>query len=92
MQSFAVILFGDRIDVDEEGEEIAGDTILILFNADHAETIRFTLPQVEENQPWQRLIDTYEADASPDEFAEGSLYKLRNCSMAVFRMARDDED
>jgi glycogen operon protein len=92
VRCFGVILFGDRIDVDEEGEEIHGDTLLILFNADHELTIEFTLPKIEENLPWQRLIDTFEAEVSHDEFAGGSVYPLRSCSMVVFRMATQDED
>ena len=92
VRSFGVILFGDRIDVDEEGEEIYGDTLLILFNADHELTIDFHLPSIEENLPWQRLIDTFEAEVSKDEFAEEAVYQLRPCSMAVFRTASETED
>jgi hypothetical protein len=55
-------------------------------------TIEFTLPKIEENLPWQRLIDTFEAEVSHDEFAGGSVYPLRSCSMVVFRMATQDED
>jgi len=86
VRCFGVVLFGDSIDVDEEGEEISGDTILILFNADHDLTIPFSLPELEEQLPWQRLFDTYEVVASQDEYAEGSEYPLRPCSMAMFRM------
>lgn len=86
VRCFGVLLFGDSIDVDEEGEEISGDTILILFNADHGQTIPFALPNIEEQLPWQRLIDTFDAETSEDEFAETAPYELRPCSMAVFRM------
>ncbi len=86
VRCFGVVLFGDSIDVDEEGEEINGDTILILFNADHDLTIPFTLPNIEEQLPWQRLLDTFEANATMEEFSEGSVYDLRPCSMAMFRM------
>jgi len=91
VRCFGVVLFGDSVDVDEEGEEISGDTILILFNADHDLTIPFTLPNIEEQLPWQRLIDTFDAETSPDEFAEGTAYELRPCSMAVFRMETKEE-
>ena len=91
VRCFGVVLFGDSIDVDEEGEEISGDTILILFNADHDLTIPFTLPNIEEQLPWQRLIDTFDAETSPDEFAESTAYELRPCSMAVFRMGTEEE-
>jgi glycogen operon protein len=82
---FGVVLFGDSVDVNEVGEEVSGDTILILFNADHSLTIPFTLPKIDESIPWQRVLDTYEAEASEDEFADESAYDLRPCSMAVFR-------
>ena len=39
-----VHLVGGRIDVDEYGEPIVGDHVLLLFNADHNNTIPFTLP------------------------------------------------
>jgi glycogen operon protein len=91
VRCFGVLLFGDSIDVNEEGEEISGDTILILFNADHDLTIPFTLPNVEERLPWQRLIDTFDAETSEEEFAEGTTYQLRSCSMAVFRMETEED-
>jgi hypothetical protein len=77
--------------MDEEGAEISGDTLLILFNADHDLTIPFTLPDIEESLPWQRLIDTFDAEASEDRFPEGFSYELRPCSMAVFRMGSEAE-
>lgn len=86
VRCFGVVLFGDSIDVDEQGEEISGDTILILFNADHDLTIPFTLPHIEEERPWQRLLDTFDAEVTEDDFAEEAVYDLRPCSMAVFRM------
>jgi len=92
VRCFGVILFGDRIDMDEEGEEINGHTLLILFNSDHERTLEFTLPSIEENLPWQRLIDTFEAEIPKDEFAGGSVYQLRSCSMAVFRMRSEEEE
>jgi glycogen operon protein len=89
---FGVILFGDSIDVDEEGSQIAGDTILILFNADHGQSIPFILPSIEEPEPWQRMFDTYEAEATEEHFAAQHAYDLRPCSMAMFRIKRKDEE
>ena len=86
---FGVVLFGDRVDVDEEGEQISGDTILILFNADHAETIDFTLPDLEEDRVWQRLFDTYDCDCDMSSHTEEEVYPLRPCSMAMFRMEEE---
>ncbi len=82
-----VVLFGDSIDVDEHGEEIQGDTLLMLFNADHANTIAFTLPPGREGEHvlWQRLLDT--ADDGLDEtiLKPGECYDLRPCSVAILR-------
>jgi glycogen operon protein len=87
VRCFGVVLFGDSIDTNEEGEEISGDTILILFNADHGLTIPFTLPKIEEDLPWQLLVDTHDGDGSHGEFPAKVAYHLRPCSMALFRVA-----
>ncbi|REJ88543.1 MAG: glycogen debranching enzyme GlgX [Planctomycetota bacterium] len=92
VRCFGVVLFGDSIDMDEDGEEISGDSILILFNADHDLTIPFTLPDIEEEfLPWQRLFDTFDAESHQDEFTQESVYELRPCSMAVFRMGIEEQ-
>jgi glycogen operon protein len=44
VRCLGVRLLGGDIDVDDRGEAIRGDTILLLFNADHANTIPFALP------------------------------------------------
>ncbi|MHB0958667.1 MAG: glycogen debranching protein GlgX [Pirellulaceae bacterium] len=92
VRCFGVMLFGDSIDVDEDGEEISGDTILILFNADHTLTIPFMLPNIEEQFPWERLIDTFDAETLPEVFVESTAYELRPCSMAVFRMGVEGQE
>src|SRR5581483_10977454 len=49
---------GDAIgDVDEHGEPIVGDTMLLLLNAHH-EAIPFTLPGTKPRQHWRLLLDT----------------------------------
>ena len=84
-----VIFFGDSIDVDEHGEEISGDTLLLMFNADHAQTIPFTLPVTEEDQPWSLLLDTSDPKAEEVTLEPGREFALKPCSMAVFRMVHD---
>ena len=51
--------FGKGIDTDQRGEQIDGDTILLLFNADHHNAIDFHLPPTERGLPWELLIDTF---------------------------------
>ncbi|MBW3598168.1 MAG: glycogen debranching protein GlgX, partial [Planctomycetes bacterium] len=82
-----VYMHGGEIDVDEHGEPIIADHILMLFNADHALTIPFTLPATPDEQPWRLLFDAahdvqqQEAEEAPAD-AE-SPYPLQPCSMAV---------
>ena len=57
-QCLGVRLPGDLIgDVNERGEPITGDSIVMLVNAHH-EPIPFTLPSRGQGQEWERLIDT----------------------------------
>ncbi len=91
-RSTGVELNGNCIDVDDQGEEIRGDTILILFNADHANEIPFTLPALaEEGQQWQRLLDTADLEAQQDLLPAGKTYTLKTCSMAMFRVWPEHE-
>jgi isoamylase len=91
MRCIGVHLIGGSMDVDENGTPIIGDHLLILFNADHATDIPFTLPKVEGAGPWERLFDTAEESTDidvPEEEGKdvgAEPYKLVACSMAVFR-------
>lgn len=90
VRCLGVRLFGGKIDVSEQGEPIVSDTILLLFNADHANRIAFTLPAAEPSSPWELLFDTARYPlANPPQI--GSAYELEACSMAVFcsRIARE---
>ncbi len=86
-----VRLLGDHIDVDEEGEVISGDTLLILFNADQVLDIPFTLPEVIDGA-WQRMMDTADLDAPAQLFAAGQAYPLEHCSVALLRVRQDEEN
>ncbi len=78
-----VRLAGDLIgDVDERGESVIGDTILLLLNAHH-EAIPFTLPGLEEAQQWERLLDTAVPHIEPKHCPAGQPYQLQGRSMAV---------
>ena len=43
--------------MDERGEPIIGDTLLVLLNA-HNDKVPFTLPPLDADQQWQRVFDT----------------------------------
>jgi glycogen operon protein len=51
-------LGGDAIDeLDEQGERVTDDTLLVLLNAHH-EPVPFTLPRAQEAVQWEVLVDT----------------------------------
>jgi hypothetical protein len=85
VRSLGVQLFGGQIDVDEHGATILANSMLVLFNADHANTIPFVLPAVrDDEEPWEMLIDTAEMSLDTACKTEKS-HSLKPCSMAVFR-------
>lgn len=88
VRCLGVQLFGGNIDVDERGEQIKGDTLLLLFNADHSNTIPFTIPSSETGQPWQLVLDTMSPEIGEREYTE-SVYELGACSVVVLRSPQD---
>jgi glycogen operon protein len=83
VRCLGVQFFGGPIDVDERGEEIVGDSILLLFNADHELSIRFALPAPNTDSPWRLLFDTAHPKRRWEPRASGK-YRLEPCSMAAF--------
>jgi glycogen operon protein len=90
VRSVGVVLFGDSIDVDEHGEEISGDTLLILFNGDQQTTVEFTLPETDEKYPWERRLDTAHLDADRAGFEAGQKYALEPATLVLFALKRPD--
>ncbi len=65
VKCLGVRLAGDLIgDVDERGEKIVGDTLMILYNAHH-EPIPFTLPVTNPNHKWEAVLDTAATLSAP---------------------------
>ncbi|HEX2243844.1 MAG TPA: alpha-amylase family glycosyl hydrolase, partial [Gammaproteobacteria bacterium] len=85
VKCLGVILFGDSIDVDEYGEEISGDTLLVLFNAAPSHVIPFTLPELVERQPLELLLDTFTPQHELSRFPARRAYDLQPFSVALFR-------
>lgn len=85
-RSVGVVFYGDSIDIDDRGEEISGDPVLLLFNADHANTIPFTLPATEGERRWQLVFDTADPERKNTEFPAAGSYELQPCSLAVLRV------
>ena len=81
-----VRLDGDLMgEVDERGEDIVGDTLLLLLNA-HYEAISFTLPATLEGQLWERLLDTVDSQSMPLDYTGGQQYELQGRAMVVLRI------
>ncbi len=79
-------LAGDLIgDIDERGEAIMGDTLLILLNAHH-ETIPFAMPLAREEHYWQLVIDTADPTAGPIALESTQQFPVLARSLAVFRI------
>jgi hypothetical protein len=57
---------------------------LVLFNADHALAIDFTLPRVPSGESWSRAFDTFLPDEPTTNHAPGSVYPLPPCALVVF--------
>jgi glycogen operon protein len=86
VKCLGVRLAGDVIgDVDEMGEPIVGETVLILLNAHH-EPIPFSLPEHQPERHWERLIDTADPDAESSFHDGKQQYDLQGRSVVVFRL------
>jgi glycogen operon protein len=85
VRCLGVRLAGDLIDdVDERGEPVQGDSILLLMNA-HYEPIPFTLPVRYAGQEWERVLDTADPHGESVSRPAGEPYALQGRSMVVLR-------
>jgi glycogen operon protein len=85
VRSLGVRLSGGEIDVDQHGEPIRGDSMLLLFNADHANTIAFTFPKPDNGDPWKLIFDTARPELPGESDPPlGATYDLLPCSVAAF--------
>ncbi len=85
VHTIGVILAGDAIDeINERGERIADDTLLILFNADNRSVI-FTMPKV--GKRWEVILHTYGRKLIQSEqvLKAGGRFNLESHSVVVFR-------
>jgi glycogen operon protein len=87
VKSLGVRLAGDLIGhVDERGEPVTGDTLLLLLNAHH-EALPFMLPELDAGYRWEPILDTSGEKIPPDVGAGGTPYPLSARSFAVLRRA-----
>lgn len=94
VRCIGVELFGGDIDVDDHGESIVGDTVLLMFSAEHENTISFTFPKPENGDPWEFIFDTAHPELTSEAFVSlKDSYNLEPCSVAVFlsKVPRNEE-
>jgi isoamylase len=86
-------LAGDLLtDVDEKGNAIKGDTLLLILNA-HWEEIPFTMPSTTAGDLWQTLVDTNEPERPPIPRIRkaGEKFPLFGRSLALLRTVRPEQ-
>jgi glycogen operon protein len=87
VRSIGMFLSGSAIaETDERGGPILGDTLLVLLNA-HSGRVPFTLPPLEGDLRWHRLLDTFDPHLAGATFKGGSRYPLQGRSVAALRIA-----
>ncbi len=86
VQCLGVQLAGDTGEVDEFGQPVRDDHVLMLLNAHH-ESIPFTLPSLAGYTAWERVLDTADSHAPASTHKGGEKYPMEGRSMAVFRAA-----
>jgi glycogen operon protein len=85
VRSLGVLLSGSAIDeVNERGEPILGDTLLVLLNG-HDEEVTFMLPSYDDDQQWHRVFDTFDPHARDTALSPDTPYALQGRAVAVFK-------
>jgi glycogen operon protein len=78
-------------EVDERGQPITGDTLLVLLNAG-AKSVPFVLPDAHPGDAWERLIDTAVAPppATLPRLTIAARLSLESRSLQLLRAYRRD--
>ncbi|MCP5110387.1 MAG: hypothetical protein GY953_06090 [bacterium] len=80
-----LLLAGRSMDeCDEQGNLLVGDTLFMMLNVND-EAVIFTLPELEPESRWERLLDTAESQWGRRSFRD-HRYKLRRRSLALLRL------
>ncbi len=84
VKCLGVQLSGDLIgEVNEHGEAIVGETMLLLLNAHH-EPLEFTLPATRPGCRWERLVETVEGDTDSLVLQGGQKCSLEARSLTLW--------
>ena len=92
VRTLAVRLNGDAInEVDERGDRIVGDTLLIMLNSG-PEAVPFSLPATGPHERWDTMLDTADPWLPPRRLLAGDQYELQARSLALLKLGarRDD--
>jgi len=85
VRCMGVRLAGDAIqEVDQKGQSIVGDTLLILMNA-QAEPKSFVLPAYRKDVRWQMFLNTAADEEGHPPLKGGSTYLLPGFSLVLFQ-------
>jgi hypothetical protein len=87
LRAFAFRLCGESMDdVDERGEPLTGDTLLVLLNAE-PEAVDFVLPGAHPGVAWDRVVDTAGAGVldPPSRLDVGDRISVAGRSLQVLR-------
>ncbi len=89
-RSLGLRLAGDAIgEVDERGNRIIDDTLLILLSA-HDEPVPFVLPIHTSEVGWELVLDTWYGEDRPHPLVRGGeRYQLEARSLALFCLRED---
>jgi len=92
VRGIGVRLNGDAIqDVDERGERIVSDTLLLILNAGN-QTLSFVLPPTAAIERWDTLIDTADPWQPSRRLRAGDRYDLPGHAMAVLKLNNRQDD
>ncbi len=88
VRSLGVLMVGNAIgDIDERGQLVSGDTLLILLNA-HFESVPFVLPAAEEGHEWMRVFDTIDPHPLEARAPGGTKYALQGRTVVLFTLEK----
>ena len=92
VRALGVRFNGDAIqEVDERGERITSDTVLVMLNAG-TQAVSFALPATAPIERWDTLLDTADPWALPRRLKAGDRYELQPRSVAVLELNTRRED
>jgi isoamylase len=92
VRGLGVRLNGDAIqEVNERGERIAGDTLLVILNAGD-QPLPFVLPATAPIERWDTLIDTADPWQQARRLRGGDRYDLPGRAVAVLKLNSRKED